>query len=284
MHNSEESAHVRFASKVEFSPTPPRSNESLPQKKLPEQMPQSKSSSRHTSEGGGGQRKKSALRNQIDGGASEPPESAEDLISIYEANRFLRGRSIEKRGDVEYVSETFPRSGKSSALSSPEAEMGATAASSNSHPHPSSRHAVFEREEAPPSEIEERRWRSSRGEDTARRRLAPSTGGGDTETATQLSREKRLARALSESPSRENMRLRAQRQQEHERGQGWNSAGEVGRGRSDWRAREEEEHDDGKGPYREEARTESMDALYGSGSGAGRPRERMREFVGRERC
>ena len=247
MHNSEESAHVRFASKIEFSPTPPRSNESLPKAEKIVYQSKPPSTTQSSKGGGGGQRKKSALRNQIDGGASEPPESAEDLISAYETNRSTRGRSVERREDLEYVSAKFA----SSDLRS-------------SH----SRHAVFDREDPLPQEHEERRWRSSRRNDIVRR-SSPS-GGGDTETATQLSRERRLARALSESPSRENMRMRVQRQQERE--------AEALRGRWDWR---EPEVEDGKGPYREEARTESMDALYGSGHGG--PQEREREFVVRER-
>jgi hypothetical protein len=262
MHNSEESAHVRFASKIEFSPTPPRSNESLPE---PEKVVQSKPSSQTSK---GGQHKKSALRNQIDGGASEPPESAEDLISIYEANRSLRGRSVEKIEDVEYVSAKFASSAKEgSALPGPEAAAAASARSEpRSYHNQPSRHAVFEREDNLPRETEERHWRSSRRDDVVRR-SSPS-GGGDTETATKLSRERRLVRALSESPSRENMRMRVQRQQEQE--------AEVVRGRQDWRGQEE----DGKGPYREEARTESMDVLYGSHGGS---QEKEREFVVRER-
>lgn len=258
MHNSEESAHVRFASKIEFSPTPPRSNESLPE---PQPVAQSKASS-HTSKGG--QQKKSALRNQIDGGASEPPESAEDLISTYEANRSSRGRTVEQREDLEYLK--FTSSAKGSA---PEVVVAASARSEprSFHSQPS-RRAVFEREDDPPPRgTKERRWRSSRRDDVVRR-SSPS-GGGDTETATQLSRQRRLARALSESPSRENMRMLAQRQREQE--------AEVVRGRQDWRGEEE----DGKGPYREEARTESMDVLYGSGHGGSQ--DKVREFVVRER-
>ena len=262
MQSSEESAHVRFASKIEFSPTPPRSNESLPE---PQPIHQSKPSSQTSR---GGQQKKSALRNQIGGGASEPPESAEGLISIYEANRSQRGRTIEKREDLEYVSAKVTSSAKGSALSGPEL---VTAASARSEPRtfrsPPSRRAVFEREEIPPRETEERRWRSFRRDDIVRR-SSPS-GAGDTETATQLSHQRRLARALSESPSRENLRLHAQRQREHE--------AEVARGRQDWR----EQETNGKGPYREEARTESMDALYGSGHGG--PEEKERDFVVRER-
>jgi len=65
------------------------------------------------------------------------------------------------------------------------------------------------------------------------------------------------------------MRLLAQKQRGQE--------AEYARERQDWRKPE----DDGKGPYREEARTESMDALYGSGASG--PREKEREFVVRER-
>jgi hypothetical protein len=263
MQSSEESAHVRFASKIDFSPTPPRSSESLPEA---QPAVQSKPSSQTSK--GGHEKKKSALRNQIDGGASEPPESAEDLISAYEANRASRGRSTEKREDLEYVSAKFASSAKGSALSTPEVVVAASARSEpRSFQSQPSRRAVFEREDNPPRETEERRWRSSRRDDVGRR-SSPS-GGGDTETATQLSRQRRLARALSESPSRENMRLLAQRQQEQD--------AEMGRGRQDWHGEEE----DGKGPYREEARTESMDALYGSGTGG--PQEKEREYVVCER-
>jgi hypothetical protein len=258
MHSPEEAAHVRFASKIEFSPTPPRSNESLPEP--PQQIPQSKPSSQTSK---GGQQQKSALRNQIDGGASEPPESAEDLISAYEANRSQRERTFEKREDVQYVPAKFVSSAKGSA---PEEAASTRSEARSFHSQPS-RRAAFEREDATPRETEERRWRSSRREDVVRR-PSPS-GGDDTETATQLSRQKRFARALSESPSRENMRLLAQRQRGQE--------AEFARERRDWREPEE----DGKGPYREEARTESMDALYGSGVDG--PREKEREFVMRER-
>jgi hypothetical protein len=262
MQSPEESTHVRFASKIEFSPTPPRSNESLPEP--PQQVPQTKPSSQTSK---GGQQQKSALRNQIDGGASEPPESAEDLISAYEANRSQRERSFEKREDIEYVPAKFVSSARGNALSGPEVAAASTRSEARSFHSQPSRRAVFEREDDPPRETEERRWRSSRREDVVRR-PSPS-GGGDTNTATQLSRQRRLARALSESPSRENMRLRAQRQREQE--------AEFARERQDWREPEE----DGKGPYREEARTESMDVLCGSGVSG--PREKEREFVVRER-
>jgi hypothetical protein len=238
MQSPEQAAHVRFASKIEFSPTPPRSNESLPEP--PQQIPQSRPASQISK---GSQQKKSALRNQTDGGASEPPESAEDLISAYETNRSLRGGSVEKRED-EVVSAS-------------------TRSEARSFQGQPSRRAVYEREDNPPREDEERRWRSPRRDDLGHR-PSPS-GGGDTDTATQLSRQRRLARALSESPSRENMRLLVQRQREQEDA--------AMRGRQDW----DEPENDGKGPYREEARTESMDVLYGS------PEPRKREFVARER-
>jgi hypothetical protein len=238
MQSPEQAAHVRFASKIEFSPTPPRSNESLPEP--PRQIPQSRPASQISK---GSQQKKSALRNQTDGGASEPPESAEDLISAYETNRSLRGGSVEKRED-EVVSAS-------------------TRSEARSFQGQPSRRAVYEREDNPPREDEERRWRSPRRDDLGHR-PSPS-GGGDTDTATQLNRQRRLARALSESPSRENMRLLVQRQREQEDA--------AMRGRQDW----DEPENDGKGPYREEARTESMDVLYGS------PEPRKREFVARER-
>jgi len=98
----------------------------------------------------------------------------------------------------------------------------------------------------------------------------------DAETATQLSRNRRLARALSESPSRERLQqeyIRVQQQQEQR------SETVISRGRhQDW---DEAQEQDGKGPYRDERRTESMDALYGSGHGG--PENKQREYVVREK-
>jgi hypothetical protein len=55
----------------------------------------------------------------------------------------------------------------------------------------------------------------------------------------------------------------------------------ISRGKqSDWDEAEVEV--DGKGPYREQSpRTESMDALYGSGHGG--PKSKRREYVVREK-
>jgi hypothetical protein len=66
--------------------------------------------------------------------------------------------------------------------------------------------------------------------------------------------------------------VRVQQQQEQR------SETVISRGRQqDW----DEPQEDGKGPYREERRTESMDALYGSGHGG--PKNKQREYVVREK-
>lgn len=271
MHNSQESAHVRFASKVEFSPTPPGSDESLPERIL-----QIKPSSHHSS--GTQPGRKSALRNQIDGGASEPPESAEDLISVYESGRSMRGRSIERGEDLDYVSAKCASSARGSGVSGSRA-ANSTHSDPRSHRSQTSRASALrvgedgDPQDVPLDECERRTGRSARRSDTGR-----GSSPGGTETATQLSTSRRLARAHSESPSREKMHqefLRAQREEQQQRGESKSVA--SSRGRQEWQQPET----DGKGPYREEARTESMDALYGSGHGG--PKGRQHEYVVRER-
>jgi hypothetical protein len=250
MRTSEESAHVRFASKVEFSPTPPRSDEYLP-----EQVKKHKPSSASSK----GSYKKSALRNQLDGGASEPPESAESLLAEYETTRAFRSRSIEKEEDLDYVSAKSASSAKGSARAG-----SATQHSTRSEPR------SFRSQGS--------HWSTRTRDDEEDRRsghsACHSSPADEADTATQLSRNRRLARALSESPSRERLRqddIRVQQQMEQR------SETVISRGRrEDWG-----EPEDGKGPYREEARTESMDVLYGSGHGG--PKSKQREYVVRER-
>ena len=110
---------------------------------------------------------------------------------------------------------------------------------------------------------------------SARSRRSAHRSSDDAETAEQVSRSRRLARALSESPSRERLQqdyVRVQQQQEQK------SETVISRGRrQDW----DEPQVDDKGPYREERRTESMDALYGSGHGG--PKNKQREYVVREK-
>jgi len=266
MRTSEESAHVRFASKVEFSPTPPRSDESLP-----EQVRHSKPSSQISK----GSAKKSSLRHQIDGGASEPPESAESLLAEYETTRAIRGRSVEGEEELDYVSVKHTSSARPSAHSGSAAQHS-TRSEPRSFRSQGSRRSTRTREDddfqqdAPLDEVERQSARSGRSGRSARR------SSDDAETATQLSRSRRLARALSESPSRERLQqdyVRVQQQQEQR------SETVISRGRQqDW---DDEPQEDGKGPYREERRTESMDALYGSGHGG--PKNKQREYVVREK-
>lgn len=261
MRNSDESAHVHFASKVEFSPTPPGSDEPLPERIL-----QIKSSS-HSS-------KKpdriSALRNQIDGGASEPPESAENNISVYETNRAMSGRSVNGREDLDYVSARCASSAQGSGVAGSRA-VESHRSEPRSYCSQASRASGLRGGSDAYGQYDEDEQRSGRSvhrSDTGRR-FSP----GGTETATQPSSNRRLTRALSESPSRERMHqefLRAQRER-------CEPESVASRGRHDWHEREP----DGKGPYREESRTESMDALYGSGHGG--PRGKQREYVVRER-
>lgn len=257
MRTSDESAHVRFASKVEFSPTPPGSDEYLPERLISQSKPSSTPSSK-------AQGRKSALRNQIDGGASEPPESAEDLIAEYESNRSRSGRSVEAREELEYVSAR----GASSAASRSMASEAPISQPQSNYSYTSRRSASMRGGGSGSSwtapretnqDDERQSFRSLTRSETNRRSSPTGTGTG-TETATQLSRSRKLARALSESPSRERLRqdsLRVQREESDK------VEAEV----------------DGKGPYREEIRTESMDALYGSGHGGarGRAREDLRE-------
>jgi hypothetical protein len=263
VRNSEESAHVRFASKVEFSPTPPGSNESLP-----EQIRQSKPSSR-SSRGSG---KRSSLRNQIDGGASEPPESAESLLADYETTRSLRRLAINGEDSISYVSAKHASSARGSAHSGSAAQKS-TRSEPRSFRSQGSRHSARTREDdgfaQAPSHNEDER-RSGRS--------AQRSSRDETEIATQLSRSRRLARAFSESPSRERLQqeyARVQQQREEK------SETVISRGKqSDWDEAEVEV--DGKGPYREQSpRTESMDALYGSGHGG--PKSKRREYVVREK-
>lgn len=265
MRTSEESAHVRFASKVEFSPTPPRSDESLP-----EQVRHSKPSSQVFK----GSTKKSSLRHQIDGGASEPPESAESILAEYETTRAIRGTSVEREEELEYVSVKHTSSARGSAHSGSAAQKSTRSeprgfrsqgSCRSTHPREDDDFA----QDAPLDEIEQRSARSGRSGRSARR------SSDEAETATQLSRNRRLARALSESPSRERLQqdyVRVQQQQEQR------SETVISRGRQqDW----DEPQEDGKGPYREERRTGSMDALYGSGHGG--PKNKQREYVVREK-
>jgi hypothetical protein len=266
MRNSEESAHVRFASKVDFSPTPPGSDESLP-----EHVRRSRPSSQVSK----GSAKKSSLRHQIDGGASEPPESAESLFEEYEPTRAIRGPSVEREEELDLISAKYPGTTRGSAHSGSAAQHS-TRSEPRSFRSQGSRRSTRTVEDddhtqdAPPDESEHRSARSGRSGRSARR---PSPD--DAETATQLSRSRRLARALSESPSRERLQqeyVRVQQQQDQR------SDTIISRGRQrDWN----ESQEDGKGPYREEARTESMDALYGSGHG--RAKNQQREYVVRER-
>lgn len=259
MRTSEESAHVRFASKVEFSPTPPQSDDYPPERIL-HIKPPSQSSSKPA--------KKSSLRTQIDGGASEPPESAEDLIAEYESNRSRRGL---RGGDVnaEYVSARYESTPGRGAAQSLRSEPRSFRSEESRRSGYGTREQDFAYETA-----------KETGQDEERRSMRSLRRSGDgrhsspdgTETATMLSRQGRFARALSESPSRERVRrdyLRAQQQDtlesEQPRGRRYSRSPEI----------------DGKGPYREEARTESLDALYGSGHAGAQ--ERKREYVVKER-
>lgn len=262
MRSSEESAHVRFASKVEFSPTPPRSDESLP-----EQVRRSKPSSQVSK----GSAKKSSLRHQIDGGVSEPPESAESILAEYETTRAIRGHSVEREEELDYVSVKRTSSARESAHSGSAAQHS-TRSEPRSFRSRGSRRSTRTREDedfAQDEPLDEVEQRSRRSRHSARR---PSD---DAEPAAQFSTSRRLARALSESPSRERLQqdyVRVQQQQEQR------SETVISRGRQqDW----DEAQEDGKGPYREERRTESMDALYGSGHGG--PKNKQREYVVREK-
>jgi hypothetical protein len=266
MRTSEESAHVRFASKVEFSPTPPGSDESLP-----EHVRRSRPSSQVSK----GSAKKSSLRHQIDGGASEPPESAESLFEEYETTRAIRGPSVEREEELDFVSGKYTSSVRGSAHSG-SAAQNSTRSEPRSFRSQGSRRSTRTREDndfAQDAPLEGAERRSARSGRSGRSTCRPSPD--DAETATQLSRSRRLARALSESPSRERLQqdyVRVQQRQEQK------SETVVSRGRQqNW----DEPQDDSKGPYREEARTESMDALYGSGHGG--PKNKRREYVVREK-
>ncbi|GAB7328200.1 hypothetical protein MBLNU13_g00223t1 [Cladosporium sp. NU13] len=269
MRSSEESAHVRFASKVEFSPTPPRSDESLP-----EQVRHSKPSSQISK----GSAKKSSLRHQIDGGASEPPESAESILAEYETTRAIRGHSVERKEELDYVSVKHTSSARASAHSGSAAQHSFRS-EPRSFRRQGSRRSTRTREDGgaaqdpPLDEVEQRSGRS--GHSGLSRRSTRHSSPDNAETAAELSHNRRLARALSESPSRERLQqhyVRVQQQQEQK------SETVISRGRrQDW----DELQVDDKGPYREERRTESMDALYGSGHGG--PKNKQREYVVREK-
>lgn len=270
MRSSEESAHVRFASKVEFSPTPPRSDESLP-----EQVKRSRPSSQVSR----GSAKKSSLRHQIDGGASEPPESAESLLAEYETTRAIRGHSVEREREQEldYVSVKHTNSARGSDHTGSAAKHS-TRSEPRSFRSQGSRHSTRTREDddfAEDASLDEVEQRSTRSGRSGRSRHSAHRSSDDAETAAQLSKSRRLARALSESPSRERLQQdydRVQQQQEQK------SETVISRGRrQDW----DEPQVDDKGPYREERRTESMDALYGSGHGG--PKNKQREYVVREK-
>lgn len=258
VRTSDESAHVRFASKVEFSPTPPGSDEPLP-----EQAIQGKSSRPLKK----GPLKGSGLRNQIDGGASEPSESAEPLRSGYKTTSSFRGHSIERQEDLDYVSAKYASSARGSARSGSAAQQSFRSDPRSFRSEESRRSTRTTREgndsaKGAPTDEEDRRSRQSTRYSTQ----------GDDETATQLSRSRRLARALSESPSRERFQqdyvyMEKQREERSET--------VISRGRQ---SDVSEPKEDGKGPYREDTpRTESMDALYGSGHGA--PKKRQQEYV-----
>lgn len=260
VRTSDESAHVRFASKVEFSPTPPGSDEPLPEQ--PRQGKFTKPLSK-------GPLKGSGLRSQIDGGASEPSESAELPRSGYKTTPSSRRYSIERQEDPDYVSVKYASSARGSVRSGSAAQQSFRSEprsfrSKESHRSTRTREGNDSAKGAPTDD-----------EDCRSRQSARYSTQGDDETATQLSRSRRLARALSESPSRERF------QQDYvylEKQRTERSDTVISRGRQ---SDVSEPKVDGKGPYREETpRTESMDALYGSGHGA--PRKRQHEYVVRE--
>ncbi|KAK6428731.1 hypothetical protein LTR95_015123, partial [Oleoguttula sp. CCFEE 5521] len=108
MRVSEESTHVRFASKVEFSPTPPGSDDYLPE--------HLKKSQHRRQERRGENVARSGLRQQLNG--PDERESAEELFVEYERRRASREatpepeirREIAERARLETAYDEPPRS------------------------------------------------------------------------------------------------------------------------------------------------------------------------------
>lgn len=306
MRISDESAHVRFASKVEFSPTPPASDEHLPLR---------------LREGGYAERRdarrdqrKSGLSKEIYGASSHGRESAEELIAEYEKRRATREASRQRPEDnFNFVYERS--SNRRDEADDRRFEMHGAI---NDNPEPYLEPTRRQRERAGytrgplrdhDGEDHEHRSRHRHRSHHGSHRGEHHLSFQDAESAAQLNRSKPLARALSESPSRENLRLQKDTSGttiEEERGRSTraptssrtsrrpdsrsletspSSGRNLGRtsGRLPRRRFDVEEVDvegDGKGPYREEVRSESLDARYGSGHGG--PKGRSQEFPVRE--
>ncbi|KAK6441212.1 hypothetical protein LTR95_002572 [Oleoguttula sp. CCFEE 5521] len=241
MRVSEESTHVRFASKVEFSPTPPGSDEYLPE--------YLKKSQHRRQERRGEEVAGSGLRQQLKG--PDDGESAEELFVEYErrrANRVATPEPEDRRGKAGRArlgmayDAPLPEGAKqhSSSLRGG-SNAGSRRGSLNDEPASAMKHYHDSR---PGSAVA-----SSRADSQVSRR----TGS--------------LSRALSESPSREALRadFRADVRWDQDKFHAELRRHEAGKAVSGVAGAWE---DDGKGPYREEQpMTESMDAFHGSGHG-----------------
>ncbi|OQO04117.1 hypothetical protein B0A48_10726 [Cryoendolithus antarcticus] len=238
---SEESTHVRFASKVEFSPTPPGSDEYLPD--------YLKKSQHRRQERRGEKVAGSGLRQQLNG--PDERESAEELFVEYERRRASREQTPEpedQRGKaesarLEMAYDAPSRSGEEQYV--PSLRGGSNAGSRSGPLNDELANAA-------------RRHHDSR----------PGSAVASSRAGSQRSRHTgSLSRALSESPSREALRadFKADVRWDHDkfhaelrRHEAERPASSIGKA---W-------EDDGKGPYREEQPvTESMDAFHGSGHG-----------------
>lgn len=204
---SEESAHVRFASKVEFSPTPPASEDYPP------------SGDRATDRRG--------VR-RVERRESLPLIDESLALDVFEKQPRSRPREgvLESTEGGERV-DNRADSGKQERYRDDASRFGTN-----------------------PS---------------ARKSALLSANETETDTTTQLSRQRPIARGLSESPSRERLRLEMERSRGGNREREKQMPDSPRRGRS-WEAGRDRNLD-GRGPYREDILTESLDTHWGSGHG-----------------
>nr|OQO28972.1 hypothetical protein B0A51_03781 [Rachicladosporium sp. CCFEE 5018] len=237
MRVSEESTHVRFASKVEFSPTPPGSDEYLPE--------YLKKSQYRRQERRGEKVAGSGLRQQLNG--PDERESAEELFVEYARRRASREATTgpEDRGEKE------ERKRLETAYDAPSRSVGG--------------------QSAPPlrggSNAGARRGPLNDEPAAAASHHHDSLPGSAVASSRAGSQRSRRTGSLSESPSREASRadFKADVRWDHEkfhaelrRHQAEKPASSIAKA---W-------EDGGRGPYREEQlATESMDAFHGSGHG-----------------
>lgn len=207
MRMSDESAHVRFASKVEFSPTPPGSDEHLPLRLRERDYAERQDARRD--------QRKSGLSREVFGDVRKDRESGAELIEEYE-----RRRAQRPEDEFDYVYERGSRGRDDFDDRRYEMHGGLISGhlqTSFQESHRRDRERAgftrgplrdhdgedYERRHHPHhSHHTHHPHRSHHGNHQGERCHSMQ----DPEEPTQLNHSKPLARALSESPSRENLR------------------------------------------------------------------------------